>query len=357
MAQRKVIQLNLRPIAGDRFQPTGFPDIGAATYERPLYEQPSAGGPVAGKDQEGVTWEKCLLVESAQSMANHLESRAWDATRQEPVAAFAGIPYVRVINEEGEYLTSSRKEAHRLASAYIKESKLVGTSMLDELRKRMGLTDNVPLDLNKIYRAVFRLDPMCLVHGVFFADKHWPGQPKITRALTSFVEAHGIRDVISGGVKRDDVQHKSEEGATAKEGYGFVPFHRSEYVAEKIEASFVLDIDQLDSYGLDEKETELLKVAALFEIRSLLDGGFRPRTACDLVPVDGQAVDIPALPSLMDQLCTLAGECADSFESKGAIEVVWDQSLAKKRGQRQEKDQSKDDGVGEDAGGMDEVDE
>ena len=32
---RLLIQAKLRPIQGTRFQPTGFPDLGAATYDAP----------------------------------------------------------------------------------------------------------------------------------------------------------------------------------------------------------------------------------------------------------------------------------------------------------------------------------
>ncbi len=53
----------LKVAAGDRFQPTGFPDLGAALFSRPV-----------GEDG----WQECLHVESPQSMANHLEGATWD---------------------------------------------------------------------------------------------------------------------------------------------------------------------------------------------------------------------------------------------------------------------------------------
>ena len=54
---RTVLEADLTPLAGSLFQPTGFPDLGAAEF---------------GDRQ-------ALLVESAQSMANWLESTTWDA--------------------------------------------------------------------------------------------------------------------------------------------------------------------------------------------------------------------------------------------------------------------------------------
>ena len=55
---RILFNIPLRPIQGDRFQPTGFPSLGAATYQT----------------KDGTK----LLVESAQSMANRLEATLWD---------------------------------------------------------------------------------------------------------------------------------------------------------------------------------------------------------------------------------------------------------------------------------------
>src|SRR5690606_33678444 len=160
-----------------RFQPTGFPDLGAATYKRP--------------DGDG-GWVDALLVESTQSMANHLEGTAWDSAAREPVEVFRGLPYVRVEHaEDGSLVTTSREESHRLASAFIKDSELDGVGMKDVIRERLGLTDDRPIAPRAIARAVFALDPFCLLHGVFFAEsaKVWPGQPKIARAVSGFIEA------------------------------------------------------------------------------------------------------------------------------------------------------------------------
>ncbi|MGH9110254.1 MAG: type I-G CRISPR-associated RAMP protein Csb1/Cas7g, partial [Acidimicrobiales bacterium] len=283
MPNRELLRVPMRPVAGSRFQPTGFPDIGAALFDRPI-----------GADG----WQRCLVLESAQSMANRLEAVAWDDGAERPVAAFSGLPYVRVVDGQGSYLTSSRTEAHRLAAAFVKDATLDGTGMRDVIRERLDLRDDTPLSPRDIATAVFAMDPMCLVHGVFFAepDKVWPGQPKIARAVTAFAEARDVREAISGGVKRDEVRHSTKDTGGASEGYGSVPFHRTEYVAREIEAFFVLDLDQLASYGLVDPAAELLATAARWEIRSLLDRGFRPRTACDL-EIDEEG-DLRSLPTL-----------------------------------------------------------
>lgn len=316
MPDRQHLDVRMQPLSGARFQPTGFPDVGAAVFQRPIGEK---------------EWEDCLLLESAQSMANHLEATAWDDGAQEPVSAFAGMPYVRVVAKDGRYLTSSRTEPHRLAAGFVKDSTLEGVGLRDVIRERLGLQDDTPLDLRQIAQAVFTLDPMCLVHGVFFAEsaKVWPGQPKVARALTAFVEAHDVRPAISGGVKRDDVRHTVADTGGAAEGYGFVPFHRTEYVARDIVSSFALDLDQLASYGLPEPATQLLAAAARWEIRRLLDGGFRPRTACDLAVVEPGAVDLPSLDTLTSQLADLVGQCGALIGGGGPLVVTWDGGKAR----------------------------
>lgn len=322
MPNRELFHVPLQPVAGSRFQPTGFPDIGAALFDRPVTNGDGTPG-----------WEECLVLESAQSMGNHLEAAAWDTGAQAPAAAVAGLPYVRVVDERGEYVTSSRTEAHRLASAFVKDATLDGEDMKVVIKERLGLRDDTPLSPRDIAAAVFAMDPLCLVHGVFFADKAWPGQPRIARALTAFVEAHDVREAISGGVKKDDVRHSTSDAAgRATEGYGPVPFHRTEYVAREIEASFVLDLEQIGSYGLPEPATELLAAVARWEIRSLLDRGFRPRTACDLEIADPEAVaSLPALDALTDEVRVLVGRCGDLLADGSPLEVVWDRSRHSKK--------------------------
>lgn len=327
MSKRELLEVSLRPITGDRFQATGFPDIGPAVYDRPI-----------GRSEDSTDWQESLLVESAQSMANHLEACTWDIGRQEPIAAFAGLPYVRVIDKDGNYLTSSRSEPHRLASAYIKDATLSGVNMVKIIKDRLGLKDNIPLAPREIAKAIFAFDPMCLVHGVFFADSKWPGQPKVSRALTSFVEAHDIRQAFSGGVKRDHVQHSIKKDTPgAEDGYGSILFQRTtEFVAREVIASFVLDLSQISSYGFDENTTELLQVAARLEIRTLLDKGFRPRTACDLVPRYPSEVEsaLPSVDDLAEKLQSLIGLCRDSLGEGKPIDVIWEPKITESRAKK-----------------------
>ncbi|MDP9842274.1 type I-U CRISPR-associated RAMP protein Csb1/Cas7u [Streptosporangium lutulentum] len=302
----------LQPLLGSTFQPTGFPDIGAAVFER--------------FDDDGQTTE-ALLVESVQSMANRLEAMAWDRGAQQPVDLLAALPYVRVEQAgTGEYRTSSRVEAHRLTSAFVRDAELDGVKMAEVLRERLGLVKDTPLSYPRMAAALLRLDPFCLLHGVFFNQKVWVGQPRFTRAVSGVIEAHDVRRAVSGGRKSDLVRHGLEgaSGGTS-EGYGSIPFHRIEWTARTIRAYFVVDVELIRSYGLAPETTELLIAIALWEIRSLLSSGLRLRTACDLDVVSGPSglYDLPSQDDLSARITELIKRRHDDFGDTNVITVGW----------------------------------
>lgn len=303
---RTVLSVRLEPLVGSRFQPTGFPDLGAATFQRP----PS------GTRTE---WSSSLLVESAQSMANHLEGTTWDVANADQPAALAGVPYVRVVDGDRRYLTSSRVEAHRLACAYIMTGDIGGRSGSPWLMERLGLVQGQPLDNQGVAKAVAALDPVSLVHGVFFAQKKpWPWQPKIARAVTCFIEAHDVREAASGGVKKDSVILSPGDGGSA-EGYGMVPYHRVEYTAAEIVASVAVDHAQIRSYGLSEDTTELVEALVDHELAALFSGSLRLRTACDLQVVDVSGGELPDA----DAAAARIAAAVASIGSASPHEVVW----------------------------------
>src|SRR5437870_13640104 len=103
-APRLLIEATLRPLQGDRFQSTGFADLGPARYTLP----------------DGT--EK-LLAESAQSVANRMEIVCWDEANDTLIKELLGLPYILVKTPEGKPLTNSILEAHRINSPYILEGK------------------------------------------------------------------------------------------------------------------------------------------------------------------------------------------------------------------------------------------
>jgi CRISPR-associated protein Csb1 len=303
---RTILEVELVPLAGSLFQPTGFPDLGAAEFG-----------------------DSRLLVESAQSMANWLESTTWDAATNDQVSELAGVPYVRVVSSDKSFLSSSRLEAHRLASAYIMAGTVNEVSGEAWLEKQLGLVKGRPLDYRAVAQACFRLDPLSLVHGVFFARKNWPWQPKISRAVTSFIEASGVKAAVSGGVKRDSVINEAKGGATA-EGYGTVPHHRVEYTADKITAFFTVDHAQFRSYGLSVPATSLLEALADFEIATLLDRGLRLRTRCDLVVSEVIKGERPEADKAAERIAKAVADCADELDP--VTEVIWSESARPAKG-------------------------
>src|SRR3712207_5486319 len=94
-APRLLIEVPLRPVQGSRFQPTGFPDLGPATFKATRQD--------SGGDASQV---EALLFKSAQSMANRLEAVCWDEPNDKLVPPLKGLPYVRV-RQNGNSLTTS----------------------------------------------------------------------------------------------------------------------------------------------------------------------------------------------------------------------------------------------------------
>jgi CRISPR-associated protein Csb1 len=281
-APRLLIEAELRPLQGTRFQPTGFPNLGAARYTGP----------------DGT---EMLLVESAQSMANRLEAVCWDEPNDDWVTPLRGLPLVKVNDEGNKPLTNSVLDAHRLNSPYILEGK--DDRVLKLLKGQLAAMEEGRVDLRKLARVLLSIDPNALIHGVFLAKKDLAGgRLRLPRLLSAFIEAKDVHVASSGGVKNDAVD---PSGDTAK-GFGNVPFARDEYTG-KITAYFNLDLAQIGAFGLGHLVETFLIAFALFKIRAFLAGGLRLRTACDLT-LDGapkvkapEGFTLPDLKALKDE--------------------------------------------------------
>ncbi len=270
-----LFEIPLKVRQGHRFQPTGFPDLGAAEFDTP-----------SGRS---------LLVESAQSMANRLEAVCWDESASDLLGPLRGLSYVKVVDGENTFLTSSVLEAHRLNSAYIEKAQKPGCHTLIE--QGIGVTKNRPIDRSKFVRVLLKYDVGSLLHGVFLESMD--GRLRIARAISAFIEADGVRTAPSGGVKNDRVQAAKDEagGRTAKEGFSNLPFPRDEYTAEKITLYVAIDLAQIRGYGLGDDATQMLILLALFKLRSFVDGPMRLRTACSFELRDGGAITSKNVPA------------------------------------------------------------
>lgn len=290
---RLLFDIPLKPVQGERFQPTGFPNLGAATYA-------SAKG-------------QCLLVESAQSMANRLESTIWDAGKNELIDEVKGLSYVTVVDASGKFLTSSTLEAHRLNSVYIEMSD--EGEFKTTLAAACKYDEKSPIDRKAFLEATLKYDVNSLLHGTFLESIG--GRLRVARAISSFIEAEGVRVAPSGGVKNDHVTPSKEEGKDAAAGYGNVPFSRDEYTADRVKLYVNIDLAQIRGYGLGDAETKLLTLLALFKVRSLLDGDLRLRTACDFVLATDQPIEASNVGGW-----TLPDKAALANELKSAIAAV-----------------------------------
>lgn len=315
-SRRVLIEADLVPMQGQRFQPTGFADLGAAVYTLP-----------AGN--------RMLLVESVQSMANRLEQTIC-MPDGDVIPELEGISYVKVKLEleekenkrkkisaqldvlqkdeiEKSIVVTSLMEAHRLASPFI----IAGKEFQEKICQEAGYDKAKPLDWKRIHETIFKYDVNSLLHGVFLSTVK-DGRIKVPRLISGFIEAENVREAISGGVKNSfDTSGNLRMLDYDKDVYSNVPYQRTEYTAERITAYFNLDVEGIRSLGLPEEAQELLFCLALYKVSRLLVGGMRLRTACDLRQTgDLRCPGIDALPDtdfLLDKLQDSIKKCAPLF--------------------------------------------
>lgn len=327
---RLLLTVPLKPLQGDRFQPTGFPSLGAATYQ-------TKDGPK-------------LLVESTQSMANRLEATCWDTANNKPIPALEGVSHVTV-TRKGAFLTDSMLEAHRINSPYLLEGS--DKTFFNRIKEELGGLAEGPIDRKRLAEVLLKYDVGSLIHGVFLAKKDLAGgRLRVTRALSAFIEASNAAVAASGGVKND---HVNPSGDPTK-GFANVPFARDEYVADRIDCHFNLDLAQIRGYGLGKKVEQLLILLSLYKIRKLLDGDLRLRTACDLEPVDRDnlVATRPAgfkLPTLADLEAALKAAIAECKGLMVQTTVTFEDELTKAKDEKKKKGDENDSGDDEESEG------
>ena len=310
-AKRLLFNIPLSPLQGGRFQPTGFPALGAATF------QTSKGS--------------SLLVESAQSMANRLEMSVWDEARKDLKEGLEGLSHVRV-TRKGEFLTDTILESHRLNSPYLLEGS--DKTFHDTLKDELGVMETGPIDRQALANVLLKYDVNSLLHGVFLAKRELAGgRLRVARAFSAFIEAHDVQVAASGGVKND---HVNPSGDT-RTGFGNVPFARDEYTAGAIILYVNLDLAQIRGYGLGDGAERLLILLSLYKLRALISEGMRLRTACDLKvennDIRAEAPQGWALPRLEDLDGDVKSAIAECNDQMCVMSVAFEGELNKAKAQ------------------------
>lgn len=298
------------PVDGrDRFQPAGFPEVGHV-----IYKAPRSNGAV----------ENVCIVDSAASMANHLEALCMRGAHDyELVDDLQGMPYLRCVTgdlkdgklpaEKREVVVTSLTEGHRIASTYFLAGRTldgggspagaVGSAKAKKGKGKAKANSNASGEFEyklveelgivlpgssrahppadkwwNVFKAIFRYDPNALVHGVLFPQ--W--QIKIPRVLTAHLEAFGASRVDRSGVKFDRL------GKTTS---GQPIFAVDDATAREIRATFILDTALVRSFGrsngegtlgLTQQQKEFLVALALWKIQRLHEMPFRFRSGCHL---------------------------------------------------------------------------
>ena len=291
-ASRILVEAKLKVSTGGggRFQPTGFPDLGPALY----------------KGADGNDW---LLVESPQSMANRMERVCWvdGDSETDRVGKYNancdGIPYVLAIDADSKPLTASTLEAHRLSSPYIwdtrefddPDDKAEGVkaqvTLPEYLKRLFAIGENRLVPWKKVAEGLLKVDPGCLLHGIWFNNSAFAGgKVRITRALSGYIEASSPSPANYGFQKRDPVSDRTdkEAGQSAAEGFGSVIGPKQHFTSPEIHAYFQIDIERLRSYGLNPEQVNALTAWAIYKIRRVLlssrDGIADLRTECKFEP-------------------------------------------------------------------------
>jgi CRISPR-associated protein Csb1 len=338
-----ILTATLEPVAGDRFQPAGFPEIGHVIYKAPR--------------KDGNT-ENICIVDSAASMANHLESVCQRGAHDlDLVGDLDGMPFIRCVTgdlkdnklpSEREVVVTSLTEGHRLASNYFfgarknrkwngKGAQRVGDdgttekeSFGDELAKPaffgiLGDGESIahppPHRWWNVFKTIFEFDPNSLVHGVLFTE--W--QIKIPRVLTAHLEAFGAGRVDRSGVKFDRL------GKTTS---GQPIFAVDDATAGSIRATFVLDVSLIRSFGrkkdkvqlgLSEQQQKFLIALALWKIQRLLESPFRFRSGCHLrsVSLKSGEQDVEISVEIKDAIMAAAFRNGDSAKLPIVTDVFW----------------------------------
>lgn len=310
-ARYLALDVELQPLGAPTIQPTAFANTGPSFYEAP----------------EG---DLAAVVDSVASLANQLELTIWDEAASRPADAVAPLPWVRVVDADGDYYTSSRRAAHRLNAAALMNGAVEPDGEVFGDRLKRLLENAKPPLIRRLAEVVWEHDPLALVHGAWFAGI-WEGRARLARALAARIDGRDVQtqNVQVGGQKTRD--SLDEPGGTQDLGFqtvrGEAPYYTSEISAGRVVGSILLDAGLLRSYGLGEARERALLATALLEIGELIAAWPRRRSRCvlrvkDVTVREPHGFDLPSLEELRAE-CRAACEAATGTSAAEPLVVRW----------------------------------
>ena len=259
------------------FVPAGFVDVGHSVV------------------REASTGKNLVIVDSVQSLANHLEATLV-AEPGQAIAGLEALPYVRltITDPAGRTRrTSSLELPHRLASGWFCKAQ-----DLKDFQKE--LAEDI-LD-NGIAAATFRRCPNALLHGVFYSQLAGldPNVAKSPRLLSAEVVAKGAQSISDGGVAKDPLFPSGEgfdvealvgtKAKAAEVGAGYIPYRHQAFIAEEIELSIYLAEGRIARLLLPEPAREVLRLLARTKLALLLAEPLDLRAHCIFEVEDRSAI-------------------------------------------------------------------
>jgi len=289
--------IRLKPLL-PTFVPAGFVDVGTSVV------------------RDASTGENLVIVDSVQSVANHLEA----TLVAEPGKAITGLdamPYVRLTITDATgrtRSTSSLELPHRLASGWLCKAKDLKPFQEDLARDILD---------HGIAAATFRRCPNSLLHGVFYSQLSGldPNVAKTPRLLSAEVVAKGAQSITDGGVAKDplfpsgdgfDVEALVGAKAKAAEvGAGYIPYRHQAFIAREIELSVYLAEGRINRMQLPEPGREVLRLLARTKLALLLAEPLDLRAHCIFDVEDHSAIpqELQNPDQLLNELQQKLEEC------------------------------------------------
>lgn len=290
--------LNLSPVL-PTFVPAGFADVGHSVV------------------RDASSGENLVIVDSVQSLANHLEATLLQGPG-ELIPGLEALPYVRltVTDPAGRTRVSSSLELpHRLASGWfckVKEKEFAAF--------QAGLVTDI-LD-NGIAEATFRRCPNSLLHGVFYSQLSGldPNVAKSPRLFSAEVVAYGAQAITDGGVAKDPLTVKGDfnweavfsppdkdggEGGdtkVSKLGIGYIVHRHQAFIAREIKMPIYLAEGRIKRLPLPEPAREVLRLLARLKLALLLSEPLDLRSHCILQLSESIPEEIGQAKDLLEQL-------------------------------------------------------